>query len=332
MPTYKDAGVDLDRADDIVGSLADIQAETERSGSRGLMRAFGQFAACYDLSDYENPVMVSTCDGVGTKFILQREYDALDLAGRDLVAMNVNDILTTGADPLVFLDYVAMSPLEKETIVPVVEGIGEACKDVDCILAGGETAELPGILEEGDLELSGFCVGAAEKERIEKSPPVEAGQRIVAFPSDGFHANGFSLVRKVIDENPDEFSEDDIRSLLTPTRLYRDVVRTIYDRGNQPSAMVHVTGGGLQGNLERVLPDGVSAEISLSRWTLPAARTVLDHVPQEEAFRTFNMGFGWLVILDELSAIDVRNNVSEAVLLGDITEDEDTIEITYGRN
>lgn len=331
MPTYKDAGVDIDKADDIVDSLAKIQEETENAGSRGLMRAFGQFAACYDLSEYDSPVMVTTCDGVGTKFILQREFNVLDLAGRDLVAMNVNDILTTGADPLLFLDYVAMSPLDEGVITALVEGIGEACKESDCILAGGETAELPGILEEGDVELSGFCVGAAEKERIETSPPVETGQRIVGFPSDGFHANGFSLVRKVIDENPDQFPDEDIRTLLTPTRLYHETVADIYDRGLQPAAMVHVTGGGIEGNLERVLPGDLGAQISLPEWSLPPAQNVLEHVPTEDALRTFNMGFGWLVVTDELSAIDIRNNISEAVLLGNVTDELDDIQIDYGR-
>lgn len=330
MPTYKDAGVDIDRADRIVERLAQIQKETENSGSRELMRTFGQFAACFDLSDYDNPVVVTTCDGVGTKFLLQREHDALDLAGRDLVAMNVNDVLTTGADPVLFLDYLAMSPLEEEPITAIVEGIGEACRETDCILAGGETAELPGILEEGDLELSGFCVGAAEKERIEATPPVVPGQRIVGFPSDGFHANGYSLVRTVLDENPDEFDDDDIRSLLTPTRLYYDKVRSIQERGLEPSAMAHVTGGGIPGNLDRVLPEDMGAEISLPEWNLPVARKVLEHVPEEDAVRTFNMGFGWLVIVDEPSAVDVRSNVSEAVVIGTVTDEDDSISIDYG--
>jgi phosphoribosylformylglycinamidine cyclo-ligase len=330
MPTYKDAGVDLEKADRLVDTLAAYQQRTEDATSRSLFRGFGDFAASYDLSSYENPVVLSSCDGVGTKFILQKRYDELESAGQDLVAMNVNDLLTTGGEPLLFLDYVAMSPLENDTIEALVDGMARACEESNCLLAGGETAELPGMVDEGDVELAGFCVGAAEKDQLQNRPDVEDGQVVLGLPSDGIHANGFSLVRKVLDENPEKFDDEDIRSLLTPTRLYYDTVTALQDNGLTPPAMVHVTGGGIEGNLSRVLPEDTGADVSVPEWTDPVIERVLQYVPDEEALRTFNMGFGWLLVVDPDELDDYRDVLPEADVLGTIRADGE-LTVRYGK-
>lgn len=328
MPTYKDAGVDLEKADRLVDSLAAYQQRTEENTSRSLFQGFGDFAASYDLSDFEEPVVLSACDGVGTKFILQKRYDELKSAGRDLVAMNVNDILTTGGEPFLFLDYVAMSPLENDTIESLVDGMASACEESDCLLAGGETAELPGMVEAGDVELAGFCVGAAEKAVLRNRPSVEDGQVILGLPSDGIHANGFSLVRKVLDENPDSFDDGDVRSLLTSTRLYHDAVVSLREAGLKPSGMVHVTGGGIEGNLPRVLPEDLGAEISVPEWEEPVIRRILEYVPDEEALRTFNMGYGWLMLVDPGDVEEYREALPDIERLGSVQSDED-IDVRY---
>ena len=329
MPTYKDAGVDLEKADRLVDTLAAYQQRTEEATSRSLFRGFGDFAASYDLSSYENPVVLSSCDGVGTKFILQKRYDELESAGQDLVAMNVNDLLTTGGEPLLFLDYVAMSPLENDTVEALVDGMARACEESNCLLAGGETAELPGMVDEGDVELAGFCVGAAEKDQLQNRPDVEDGQVVLGLPSDGIHANGFSLVRAVLDENPEEFDDEDIRSLLTPTRLYYDTVTALRDHGLTPPGMVHVTGGGIEGNLSRVLPENTGADITVPEWGDPVIQRVLEHVPDEEALRTFNMGFGWLLVVDPDEVDNYREVLSEARTLGTIRADGE-LTVRYG--
>lgn len=328
MPTYKDAGVDLEKADRLVDRLAGHQRETEETTDRSLYQGFGDFAASYDLSGYENPVVLSTCDGVGTKFLLQKKYDELQSAGRDLVAMNVNDVLTTGGDPLMFLDYVAMSPLEEETVEDLVEGMARACEETNCLLAGGETAELPGMLEEGEVELAGFCVGAAEKEDLEGRPGVEDGQVVLGLPSDGFHANGFSLVRAVLDENRDAFDDEDVRSLLTPTRLYYDALVSLREAGLRPTAMAHVTGGGIEGNLPRVLPEGFGADLTVPEWDEPVVARVLDQVPDDEALRTFNMGFGWLMVVDEENVNEYETVLPELERLGTVHAGGE-ISVTY---
>lgn len=330
MPTYKEAGVDLDKADRLVDQLSEYSDQTEQESTHSPYETVGDFASGIDLSGYANPVMFSTCDGVGTKFLLQKKYDCLQAAGRDLVAMNVNDVLTTGADPVKFLDYVAMSPLENKIVESLVEGMAQACKQTGCLLAGGETAELPGMLEEGDVELAGFCVGIAEKNNLERIPAVSQEQAIFGLPSNGFHANGFSLVRAVIDESPEKFDENTIRAMLEPTRLYRDFVTELKDTQIVPSAMVHVTGGGLRNNLERVLPDELGATLEIPEWNLDFATPVIDQVSIQEAFKTFNMGYGWLVLVAEDEIVSFKQSFPEADRLGSVTDEILDIHIRYG--
>ncbi|MEO0416714.1 MAG: AIR synthase related protein, partial [Verrucomicrobiota bacterium] len=194
--TYKASGVDIKEAAALVGDINQLRQRTE--GGRQLMQAFGLFAATYDLSDYNEPVIMTGCDGVGTKLELLLEHDELEIAGKDLVAMNVNDILTTGGDPLMFLDYVGVGAIDKTKIKRLIAGMSEHLESCNCILAGGETAEMPGVVPDGMIELSGFCVGAGEKSELIDPTTVEVGDVLIGYPSDGFHANGWSLIRRIL--------------------------------------------------------------------------------------------------------------------------------------
>jgi phosphoribosylformylglycinamidine cyclo-ligase len=245
----------------------------------------------------------------------------LETAGKDLVAMSVNDILTTGADPVMFLDYVGVGKLDKTKISRVIAGIVEWCESCDCILAGGETAEMPGLVSENMIELSGFGIGVAEKPDVVDPTTIGEGDILIGYPSDGIHANGWSLVRKILSSFPQEFTDEDVISLLAPTRLYHDVVKGLRDAGVKAKAMAHITGGGLPENLERILGDkGASLEVPV--WELPAVGKVLNHVETDEAFSTFNMGIGWVSIVspdDEGAAMKV---IPGAVRLGSIGGDK----------
>lgn len=293
--TYKQAGVDIGEAATLVGDIGKLRARTEKN--RRLHQAFGLFAASYDLSSYRSPVIVTGCDGVGTKLELLLRHDLLEIAGMDLVAMNVNDILTTGGDPLLFLDYVAMSRLDRGRISRIIAGMVDYLEACDCILAGGETAEMPGLVPDGAIELSGFCIGAAEKEDLLDPSNVRDGDVFIGYGSDGFHANGWSLVRRVLAEHAADFTSDEIRALLAPTRLYHDVVRGFRSAGVRPKAMAHITGGGLPENLERLL-GGKGAALTIPAWNAGAVPKVLAHCDPADCFNTFNMGIGWVSIVD----------------------------------
>lgn len=310
--TYKGAGVDIEEAAALVGDIGELRARTE--AKRSLMQSFGLFAASYDLSEYNEPVIVTGCDGVGTKLELLLEHDQLEIAGKDLVAMNVNDILTTGGDPLLFLDYVGIGAIDKTKIKRLIAGMAEHLASCDCILAGGETAEMPGIVPDGVIELSGFCVGAAEKSDLIDPSRIEAGDKLIGYPSDGFHANGWSLIRKILAAHPDLIDENEWVPFLAPTRLYHDVVGGLRERSLDVKAMAHITGGGLPENLERLLGEK-GASIEIPRWDLGAVAKVLSFVDDAEAIKTFNMGWGWVAILgaDEAEAASSFHDGSRVI-------------------
>ncbi|OCA02813.1 phosphoribosylformylglycinamidine cyclo-ligase [Akkermansia glycaniphila] len=294
--TYKQSGVDTKEAQAFVSDISTHVKRTQQN--RKLHQAFGLFAAAYDLSSYSEPVIVTGCDGVGTKTEILFELDMLETAGKDLVAMNVNDILTTGGDPLLFLDYLGISNLETERprITRLVAGMCDYLQDCNCILAGGETAEMPGVVPENIVELSGFCIGCAEKKDLIDPTTVTTGDILIGYKSDGFHANGWSLVRRVIEENPDVISESDLRTLLAPTRLYHDVVNDMRSMNIIPKAYAHITGGGLPENLERFLGD-YGADLVIPAWDNEGAQKILAYVDEHDRFNTFNMGIGWVAIV-----------------------------------
>ncbi len=294
--TYQQAGVDTRKAAALVG---DIKGHVKRTQTqRKLLGAFGLFAACYDLSDYEQPVIVTGCDGVGTKLELLLERDMLETAGKDLVAMSVNDILTTGGDPLLFLDYIGIAALDEDKITRVIGGMADYLEACNCILAGGETAEMPGIVPADVLELSGFCIGCAEKKDLIDPTTLAIGDVLVGYKSNSIHANGWSLVRRALKEiGPGVVTDEELAAWLEPTRLYDDVVNDLKKAGVKPKAMSHITGGGLPENLERLFV-GMGADLVIPKWNLPGIDKLLEHVDAEDRFHTFNMGIGWVVIVD----------------------------------
>lgn len=292
--TYKEAGVDIREAASLVRDIGALRARTEKT--RKLHQAFGLFAASYDLSGYREPVIVTGCDGVGTKIELLLHYDLLEVAGKDLVAMNVNDVLTTGGDPILFLDYIGTGRIDKTKLSRLIVGMVDYLESCDCILAGGETAEMPGIVPDGMVELSGFCIGAAEKKDLLDPGQVREGDVLVGYPSDGFHANGWSLVRRVLAEGKVGLADEEIVGLLAPTRLYHDVVAGLRACHAAPRAMAHITGGGLPENLERLLGD-LGADLEIPVWEKGAVAKILAACDPADAIDTFNMGFGWVAIV-----------------------------------
>jgi len=294
--TYQQAGVDTRRAASLVGDIKGHVKRTQQN--RKLLGAFGLFAACYDLSDYDQPVIVTGCDGVGTKLELLLEHDMLETAGKDLVAMSVNDILTTGGDPLLFLDYIGIAALDEDKITRVIGGMADYLEACNCILAGGETAEMPGIVPADVLELSGFCIGCAEKKDLIDPTTIAIGDTLIGYPSNSIHANGWSLVRRALKEiGPGVVTTEELSAWLEPTRLYDDVVNDLKKSGVKPKAMAHITGGGLPENLERLFV-GMGADLEIPEWKLPGIEKLLEHVDAEDRFHTFNMGIGWVVIVD----------------------------------
>jgi phosphoribosylformylglycinamidine cyclo-ligase len=317
--TYRQSGVDTRRAAALVGDIRSQVARTQQA--RKLWGAFGLFAACYDLSDYKEPVMVTGCDGVGTKLELLLENDLLEIAGKDLVAMSVNDILTTGGDPLLFLDYIGIAALDEAKINRLITGMCDYLEACDCILAGGETAEMPGIVPEDVIELSGFCIGCAEKPDLIDPTTVAVGDCLVGYASDSIHANGWSLVRRVLKEFPGEVSEDELHAWLQPTRLYHDVVAGLKNGGVRPKAMAHITGGGLPENLERLFR-GMGADLEIPNWNLPGIEKLYRHVDAEDRFHTFNMGIGWVAIVAESDVDAALAAGPGGVLIGRMVPEE----------
>lgn len=317
--TYKQSGVDTKEAASFVGDIGSHVRRTQKS--RQLYQAFGLFAASYDLSSYKEPVIVTGCDGVGTKSEILFEMDMPETAGKDLVAMSVNDILTTGGDPLLFLDYLGISNLEKERtrITRLVAGMADYLEDCNCILAGGETAEMPGVVPDNIIELAGFCIGCAEKKDLIDPSTVAAGDILVGYASDSFHANGWSLVRRVLEANPDLLTEPELRDLLKPTRLYHDVVHDIRKSGVVPKAMAHITGGGLPENLERFLGDK-GADLTIPYWDNVPAQKVLTKVDDLDRFHTFNMGIGWVVIVSPGEVDKIMSAGPGGVVLGTLRQ------------
>ncbi len=278
--TYGAAGVSLATADAVVERL---RAAVESTGATG----FGRFAALHPLGD--GRFLAASTDGVGTKLILARERGALRACGADLAAHCINDVATCGAEPLILLDYVAAGQIELEEVAELVEGAAEVCRAAGVALVGGETAELPGIYRDGELDFAGTCVGIAE-DPLDGSA-IEAGDVVIGFPSAGVHANGFTLVRRVL-----EAEDYDDPDLLAPTRLYLDDVRRLRGRAR---AFAHITGGGILGNLERVVPDGLHAEIDWDAWERPPVFAWLArHVAEDELRRVFNLGIGYCAVVD----------------------------------
>jgi phosphoribosylformylglycinamidine cyclo-ligase len=281
--TYAGAGVSIAKADAVVERL---RAAVESTGATG----FGAFAGLHPLDDTR--LLAASTDSVGTKLILARQRGALRNCGADLGAHCMNDVLTTGAKPLLFLDYVAANRIDLEQVAQLVDGLADVCRDAGCALVGGETAELPGIYREDELDFAGACVGIVERTRLVDGSRIEEGDAVVGFPSAGLHANGFTLVRRIL-----ELEDYDGDDLLAPTRLYLGDVGELRETANV-RGLAHVTGGGIPGNLARILPSGLRAEIDWSSWTRPPVfEWLARHVDEEELRRVFNLGIGYLAVV-----------------------------------
>jgi phosphoribosylformylglycinamidine cyclo-ligase len=282
--TYEAAGVSLALAESVVDRL---RAAVESTGTEG----FGAFAGLYPLDDER--LLAATIDGAGTKLVLARKAGRLRQVGADLAAHCVNDVITTGAEPLFFLDYVVGHSLSLEQVAELVEGAAEICREAGCALLGGETAEMPGVYREEELDFAGACVGLVAREAVIDGSRVEAGDVVLGLRSLGLHTNGFSLVRRLIGEG--DFDAD---LLLTPHKLYVEEVRALRERA-EVKALAHVTGGGILGNLSRVLPKGCRAELDWDSWERPAVYNWLTEqgVSEEEQRKVFNVGVGMCAVV-----------------------------------
>ena len=305
--TYADAGVDIDAGEMLVDAIKPLAKSTRRPGAEA---SLGGFGALFDLkaAGFQDPLIVATTDGVGTKLKIAIETGLHDTVGIDLVAMCVNDILVQGAEPLFFLDYFATGKLDVETTVAVVGGIARGCELSGCALIGGETAEMPDMYPPGEYDLAGFCVAAVEKSELRDGASVREGDVLVGIASSGPHSNGYSLIRRIYDRagRPDSLDVGGVSladALMAPTRLYVKPVLELLRGAHGPSihAMAHVTGGGLTENIVRVVPEGLGVDIDASSWTLPPVFEWLQRegsVAREEMWRTFNCGIGFVLLVD----------------------------------
>jgi phosphoribosylformylglycinamidine cyclo-ligase len=278
--TYEAAGVSLAAAESVVERL---RAAVESTGARG----FGAFAGLYPLDDRR--LLAASMDSIGTKPIVARARGRLRFCGVDMAAHCINDVITTGAEPLFLLDYVASNRIVLEQVAELVEGAAEVCRAAGVALVGGETAELPDVYRDEELDFAATCVGIVERDRLIDGSRIEEGDAVIGFPSAGVHANGFTLVRRILEE--EDYQGDD---LLAPTRLYLDDVRGLSD----VHGLAHVTGGGIAGNLERIVPSGLRAEIAWDAWERPPVFAWLArHVAEDELRRAFNLGIGYCAVL-----------------------------------
>ncbi len=306
--TYRDAGVDIDTGNAFIDRIKPLVKNTFRPG---VLSGLGGFGGLFELpwSDYKEPVLVSGTDGVGTKLKLAIDTNTHNTIGIDLVAMCVNDIIVTGAEPLFFLDYFACGRLDLGTAESVIEGIANGCEQAGCALIGGETAEMPGMYADGDYDLAGFSVGLVEKQRIINPQSIEVGDVILGLGSSGPHSNGYSLVRKIVERSGqslnDDFGDTSLgTALLAPTRIYVKSLLELIE-AIKVHSLAHITGGGLLENLPRVLPKGTIASIDLESWQRPAIFDWLQHqgsVETQEMLRTFNCGIGMTICLNPAAA------------------------------
>jgi phosphoribosylformylglycinamidine cyclo-ligase len=309
--TYRKSGVDIDEGERFVRLISPTVKKTFRPE---VLTDIGSFGALFrlDTEKYREPILVSGTDGVGTKLKVAFKAGRHDTVGIDLVAMCVNDILTSGAEPLFFLDYFATGKLRAEDASRVVEGIARGCQEAGCALVGGETAEMPGFYSKDEYDLSGFAVGVVEREALIDGSGVREGDAVIGLSSSGLHSNGYSLVRKLFFEQEKmdcsaevpELGTSLCDELLKPTRIYVKAFQSLREKV-EVRAMAHVTGGGLSGNLPRVLPGGMRAEVERGAWPVQPIFTLirkLGNVPEEDMEKTFNMGIGFIIVVDRENA------------------------------
>jgi phosphoribosylformylglycinamidine cyclo-ligase len=341
--TYREAGVDIDAGDEAVRRIGPLARRTHRAEVLGGIGAFASFVRVP--AGYAEPVLVSSTDGVGTKLKIAFLADRHDTVGIDLVAMSVNDVLVHGAEPLYFLDYIGTARVDPARIERLVTGIAEGCRQAGCALVGGETAELPDLYAPGEYDLAGFAVGVVERAKIVDGAGVKPGDVLLGLPSTGLHSNGYSLARRIVfdvmglrvDALVPGLGRSVADELLEPTRIYVEPVLALVRRGAAIRAMAHITGGGITGNLPRVLPAGCRARVRRHSWEVPPIFRILQeagHVSDAEMFRVFNMGIGYVLVVPPEQAdavvgtmgLDTRDGWAPA-RLGEIVAGDRGVEV-----
>jgi phosphoribosylformylglycinamidine cyclo-ligase len=333
---YREAGVDIDKGNAFIEEIRDIVSSTHQ---RGVLGGIGGFSSHFaiDTIKYKKPVIVNSTDGVGTKLIVAQLCNKHDTIGIDLVAMCVNDLIVGGATPLCFLDYFAVGKLDLATAKEIITGIAEGCRQANCSLVGGETAEMPGLYQNNDYDLAGFVTGIVDRDAIIDGSDIRAGDKIIGLTSSGLHSNGYSLVRKIcfsdhrltVDQYFEELGCTLGEELLKPTRIYVQSVLNVL-KNYRLNGMVHNTGGGFIDNIPRILPKGYKAVLDTSAWPVPPIFPFLQRlgeIPLAEMYRTFNMGIGLLVVVNEEKANDIRHHFQavgeEAYIIGEIAPMEE---------
>ena len=327
---YKNSGVDIDEGNRFVSV---IKKTVESTYNENVLGSIGGFAGFFDIAaakGMEHPVLVSGTDGVGTKLKVAIDSDILNTVGIDLVAMCVNDIIVTGAKPLFFLDYMATGKLSSEKMAKVVEGIAEGCRQAGSPLVGGETAEMPGMYSGEDFDLAGFAVGILDKPKAITGERITKGDVLVGLPSSGLHSNGFSLARKLFFDklgmSNDDVLYDDVQlkhALLAPTRIYVPQVLGVIEKGIDIKGMVHITGGGFYDNIPRVLPEGKGVKINPDAFPTPGLyKFILERsgIEEKELYRVFNMGIGYIMILEQSEAEKCMSLIDDACVIGTVTD------------
>jgi phosphoribosylformylglycinamidine cyclo-ligase len=336
---YKSAGVDIEAGDALVERIKPIAAKTR---TPGVMAGLGGFGSLFELplDRYQNPILVSGTDGVGTKLKLAIDMNIHNTVGIDLVAMCVNDIVVQGAESLFFLDYFATGKLDVDTAAAVIEGIGKGCELAGAALVGGETAEMPGMYADGEYDLAGFCVGIVEKDQLIDGSKVKVGDQLIGISSSGPHSNGYSLIRKIIEITnsslTDPFNDKSLgETLLEPTRIYVKPLLKLLSH-IKVHALAHITGGGITENLPRVLPKGIDAKIDLNSWQMPEIFQWLQskgNISLSDMLTTFNCGIGMIVCVDPQDAaitIKVLQEQGEtAFVIGSCVATNDTAKVVY---
>ena len=335
--TYADAGVDIDKANKLVSTISEIAKQTTRSGVIGEIGGFGGLFSL-NLANLDRPVLVSSTDGVGTKLKIAFMLDKHDTVGIDLVAMCVNDIIVQGAKPLFFLDYLSMGKLDSEQVAEIIKGIGEGCRQANCALLGGETAEMPGFYQDNEYDMAGFAVGIVDNSKIIDGTEVRVGHRLIGIASSGLHSNGYSLVRKIcfdrlklkIDDYVPDLGQTIGEALLTPTKIYVDPLLSIM-KDLPLHGLAHITGGGIEDNILRIVPQACHISIQGEIWDVPPIFSFLQqagNVSDAEMRRTFNNGIGMIAVVpaeatdDVLQRLDAMNE--KAYLIGEIMECKDS--------
>ena len=335
--TYADAGVDIDKANKLVDTIGEIAKKTFRSGVLSDIGGFGGLFSL-NLANLDRPVLVSSTDGVGTKLKIASMLDKHDTVGIDLVAMCVNDIIVQGAKPLFFLDYLSMGKIDNQRVANIIKGIADGCKQAQCPLLGGETAEMPGFYETGEYDMAGFSVGIVDNSNIIDGTEIRVGHKLIGIASSGLHSNGYSLVRKIcfevlklkIDETIPELGKTIGEELLTPTRIYAATVKGLL-KDLPIHGIAHITGGGISDNLVRVVPQACSILIRKESWDVPPIFSFLQqagNVSEKEMARAFNMGLGMIIIVPDNAVLDVLQRIEamndHAFVIGEIRDCRET--------